>query len=251
MIRPPTRRRFLALAGSAVAAPALLREGYAQAPQVTLQDAPLPAAGLERARQVPGALGQKVGQESGGTDQDRHLPLDAARRHAAAALRSGPRRRRRPRLDAARQHARPLPGHARCSSCPSCRTARRVVNAKASRSSPRRTSRTSSSEVHPICFWAHDHGLVHANKPVKTLEDLKGLKLRFPTRLAGEALRALGATAIGMPVPQVPESWRSGSSTAPWCRGRWCRRSRCTSSSSTTPRSRARRPSTPRPSCSR
>ena len=38
------------------------------------------------------------------------------------------------------------------------------------------------------------------------MEDLKGLKLRFPTRLAGEALRALGATAIGMPIPQVPES---------------------------------------------
>src|SRR5918997_4200221 len=33
----PTRRRFLTLAGGAVAAPALLREGYAQAPQVTLR----------------------------------------------------------------------------------------------------------------------------------------------------------------------------------------------------------------------
>ena len=38
------------------------------------------------------------------------------------------------------------------------------------------------------------------------MEDLKGLKLRLPTRLAGEALKALGATAIGMPIPQVPES---------------------------------------------
>ena len=31
------RRRFLTLAGGALAAPALLREGYAQAPQVTLR----------------------------------------------------------------------------------------------------------------------------------------------------------------------------------------------------------------------
>jgi TRAP-type C4-dicarboxylate transport system substrate-binding protein len=38
------------------------------------------------------------------------------------------------------------------------------------------------------------------------MEDLKGLKLRSPTRLTGEALKALGATAIGMPIPQVPES---------------------------------------------
>jgi len=61
-------------------------------------------------------------------------------------------------------------------------------------------------DVQPICFWAHDHGLIHANKRVATLDDLKGLKLRFPTRLAGEALKALGATAIGMPIPQVPEA---------------------------------------------
>jgi TRAP-type C4-dicarboxylate transport system substrate-binding protein len=62
------------------------------------------------------------------------------------------------------------------------------------------------SEIHPICFWAHDGGLIHASRPVSKLEDMKGLKLRFPTRLAGEGLRALGATAIGMPVPQVPEA---------------------------------------------
>ena len=39
-------------------------------------------------------------------------------------------------------------------------------------------------------------GLIHANKEVKTMDDLKGLKLRSPTRLAGEALKALGATAV-------------------------------------------------------
>jgi TRAP-type C4-dicarboxylate transport system substrate-binding protein len=61
-------------------------------------------------------------------------------------------------------------------------------------------------DVKVICWWAHDHGLIHANKLVTKLEDMQGLKLRFPTRLAGEALRALGAQAIGMPIPQVPES---------------------------------------------
>ena len=40
----------------------------------------------------------------------------------------------------------------------------------------------------------------------RTMEDLKGLKLRNPTRLSGEALKALGATSVGMPIPQVPES---------------------------------------------
>jgi len=61
-------------------------------------------------------------------------------------------------------------------------------------------------EVKPICFWAHDQGLIHSTRQVKTLDDLKGIKLRFPTRLSGEALKLLGVNAIGMPVPQVPES---------------------------------------------
>jgi len=62
------------------------------------------------------------------------------------------------------------------------------------------------SEVHPIVVWTHDGGTIHANKEVRRMEDLRGLKLRFPTRQAGEALRALGAAPIGLPVPQVPEA---------------------------------------------
>ncbi len=61
-------------------------------------------------------------------------------------------------------------------------------------------------DVKLLAYWAHDAGHIHANKPIKTMEDLKGLKLRNPTRLAGEALKALGAVSVGMPVPQVPES---------------------------------------------
>ncbi|HEV7264435.1 MAG TPA: TRAP transporter substrate-binding protein [Falsiroseomonas sp.] len=61
-------------------------------------------------------------------------------------------------------------------------------------------------EVHPITVWAHDGGQIHSNKEVRRLEDLRGLKLRFPTRQAGEALRALGAAPIGLPIPQVPEA---------------------------------------------
>ncbi len=61
-------------------------------------------------------------------------------------------------------------------------------------------------DVKILSYWAHDGGLIHANKPIQTMEDLKGLRLRNPTRLAGEALKALGATSVGMPVPQVPQS---------------------------------------------
>jgi TRAP-type transport system periplasmic protein len=64
-----------------------------------------------------------------------------------------------------------------------------------------------TKDVKLLSYWAHDGGLIHtANKQIKTMDDLKGVKLRNPTRLAGEALKALGATSVGMPVPQVPES---------------------------------------------
>lgn len=83
---------------------------------------------------------------------------------------------------------------------------RAVVNSKALAEFAQTHLANEFREVKPICFWAHDHGLIHANKPVRNLDDMKGLKLRFPTRQCGEALKALGATAIGMPIPQVPES---------------------------------------------
>jgi TRAP-type transport system periplasmic protein len=65
---------------------------------------------------------------------------------------------------------------------------------------------TEVKDIKLLAYWAHDGGVIHANKPIKTMEDFKGLRLRNPTRLAGEALKALGATSVGMPVPQVPQS---------------------------------------------
>jgi len=65
-------------------------------------------------------------------------------------------------------------------------------------------------EVHLICAWAHDQGVIHSRKAITDLATLQGMKLRFPNRLAGESLTALGASPIGMPVPQVPESLASG-----------------------------------------
>jgi TRAP-type transport system periplasmic protein len=83
---------------------------------------------------------------------------------------------------------------------------RGLVNARAAAEFTAKHLMEETKEVKLLAFWAHDAGLIHANKPVRTMEDLKGLKLRNPTRLDGEAREALGATSIGMPVPQVPES---------------------------------------------
>jgi TRAP-type C4-dicarboxylate transport system substrate-binding protein len=48
------------------------------------------------------------------------------------------------------------------------------------------------------------------SKPIKTLADFKGLKLRAPTRQTNKMLAAFGATPVGMPVPQVPEALSKG-----------------------------------------
>jgi TRAP-type C4-dicarboxylate transport system substrate-binding protein len=79
--------------------------------------------------------------------------------------------------------------------------------------------RTEFADTQILCAWAHDAGVIHSRREVKRLEDMAGLKLRFPTRQAGEALRALGAAPVGMPIPQVPEAMNSGvidGAVVPW-----------------------------------
>ncbi|WP_160000274.1 TRAP transporter substrate-binding protein [Roseomonas sp. 18066] len=94
-----------------------------------------------------------------------------------------------------------------------------LANAKATQEFAQKHLAAEFAEVHPLCFWSHDGGLIHAKRPVRQLSDLHGMKLRFPTRQAGEALRALGAAPIGMPVPQVAEALSQGvldGAVVPW-----------------------------------
>ncbi len=66
-------------------------------------------------------------------------------------------------------------------------------------------------DMHPIAFHVHGDGVFHlANKPIRTLEDFKGLKLRAPTRQTNKFLAALGATPVAMPVPAVGEAISKG-----------------------------------------
>lgn len=58
-----------------------------------------------------------------------------------------------------------------------------------------------------LAAHVHDGSQLHfTSKVVRTMEDLKGLKLRAPTRLTAKELAALGAVPIQMPIPQVPEA---------------------------------------------
>ena len=67
-------------------------------------------------------------------------------------------------------------------------------------------------ETHVL--YVHTHGLGHLGtkgKPVTTLADLKGLKIRRPTAVIGNLLKELGAEPVGMPAPRIYESVQHGS----------------------------------------
>ncbi len=67
------------------------------------------------------------------------------------------------------------------------------------------------ADIKPLLLHVHAPGSLHMrDKPVERLEDLRGLKIRAPSRVAIGTLETLGATPVGMPVPAVPESLSRG-----------------------------------------
>ena len=67
------------------------------------------------------------------------------------------------------------------------------------------------ADVHVIAAHMHGRGLVHKKGLApETVEDFRALKLRGPSRPATLLLDKLGATPIGMPVPQFPEALARG-----------------------------------------
>ena len=78
-----------------------------------------------------------------------------------------------------------------------------VANAKAVQEFYDTSLRDEFRDVHPLCLWAHDGGVLHANRAINAMDDMRGRKLRAPTRLAGEALKALGAETVAVPIMQT------------------------------------------------
>lgn len=70
---------------------------------------------------------------------------------------------------------------------------------------------TEFKDVKPLAFHVHGDGVFHMNgKPVKTMADLRGLKLRAPTRMTNKFIAMLGATPVSLPVPQVGDALSKG-----------------------------------------
>ena len=66
-------------------------------------------------------------------------------------------------------------------------------------------------ETQVIALQVHGPGMFHsATKLIKSPADLKGMKVRGPTRQVTKLLAALGATPVGMPLPQIPDALSKG-----------------------------------------
>ncbi len=66
-------------------------------------------------------------------------------------------------------------------------------------------------ETQVIALQVHGPGMFHsANKAVRSPADLKGMKVRGPTRQVTKLLSSLGATPVGMPLPQIPDALSKG-----------------------------------------
>ena len=66
-------------------------------------------------------------------------------------------------------------------------------------------------QVKPLLLHAPAGYKFHMRSgPITSLADLKGKKIRAPSRAMTDALNALGATAVGMPVPEVAQALTTG-----------------------------------------
>jgi TRAP-type transport system periplasmic protein len=66
-------------------------------------------------------------------------------------------------------------------------------------------------EVQLLALQVHGPGVIHTvDKAVKSVGDLKGLKMRAPTRQVTKLLSSLGATPVGMPLPGIPDALSKG-----------------------------------------
>ena len=66
-------------------------------------------------------------------------------------------------------------------------------------------------DVKMLAIHVHGPGNIYTKtKPVTQMADLKGMKVRAPTRQSSRMLALMGATPVSMPVPQVPEALSKG-----------------------------------------
>jgi len=71
--------------------------------------------------------------------------------------------------------------------------------------------------VHPLVLMTHQPGNIHtASKPIRTVEDMKGMRLRFSSATIKDFVAALGGTPVGLPPTQIVEAMQKGTIDGAW-----------------------------------
>lgn len=66
-------------------------------------------------------------------------------------------------------------------------------------------------ETQVLALQVHGPGVIHTTrKAVKGVADLRGMKMRGPTRQVTKLLSSVGAIPVGMPLPQIPDALSKG-----------------------------------------
>jgi TRAP-type transport system periplasmic protein len=197
------RRTFIASALSAVAAPAVLRLARADAPQfvLKLQHAFSSISSAHDKFLAPWA--RQLEAQSGGRIRIDLFPsmqlggapaqlFDQARDGVADIVWTMPSTTpgRFPKIEAWE--------------LPFVPSSRALVSSRAIDDYGRANLMDEFREVHPLCFSCSDRGVLHANRPVHIIEDMKDLRLHVQTRFTGDALHAMGAVGVPMPNAQLP-----------------------------------------------
>jgi TRAP-type transport system periplasmic protein len=198
-----SRRAFLASMLTSIAAPAVLRLARADAPQTTLKlhHAFSAVAAVHDKFLAPWA--RKVEADCGNRvriDLFPSMQLGGAPAHLFDQARDGI-------ADIVWATPGASPGRfpkSEAFELPFVLSHRALVNSKALADFAAANLQDEFREFHPLCFCCRDPGVLHTGRAINSIDDLKGLRLHAPNRLAGESVRALGAQGVSVPMPQVP-----------------------------------------------
>jgi TRAP-type C4-dicarboxylate transport system substrate-binding protein len=196
------RRTFLASAAAMLAAPAVLRLARADAPQAVLKLHHFMSSVSSAHDKFIVPWARKVQADSGGRIRIDIFPsmqlggapprlFDQARDGDADIVWTAPSLTpgRFPKIE--------------MFDLPFVPSRRALVSSKALQDFAALNLKDEFHEVRPLCFSCTDRGVIHANQPIRTVEDIKDLKIHVPTQRAGEALHLLGAEPVPMPTGQL------------------------------------------------
>ena len=198
-----TRRTFIASTLALLATPAILRRARADAPQLTLKLHHSFSAVSAVHEKFLAPWARKVEADSGGRiriDLFPSMQLGGAPAHLFDQARDGV-------ADIVWAVPSATPGRfpkSEAFELPFVLSHRALVNSKALEDFAAANLQDEFREFHPLCFSCRDHGVLHTARAIKSIGDLKGLRLHVPNRLAAESVRALGAQGVSVPTPQVP-----------------------------------------------